>query len=84
MQVKDAQLMYDKETKRHRGNVMSLVTCIVCTFTIFVSFKGFGFVTFETEEAVDEVCSIQYHDIRNKKVTSYSMLCVQLLEPFSG
>ncbi|XP_065890480.1 RNA-binding protein Musashi homolog 1-like isoform X2 [Dysidea avara] len=45
--VKDAQLMYDKETRRHRG---------------------FGFVTFETEEAVDEVCSIQYHDIRNKKV----------------
>ena len=27
-------------------------------------------MTFETEEAVDEVCSIQYHDIRNKKVTS--------------
>lgn len=29
---------------------------------------GFGFVTFEADEAVDEVCSIQYHDIRNKKV----------------
>jgi len=30
-------------------------------------------VTFETEEAVDEVCSIQYHDIRNKKVHLVSM-----------
>lgn len=46
-EVKDAQLMYDKETRRHRG---------------------FGFVTFEADDAVDEVCSIQYHDIRNKKV----------------
>ena len=29
---------------------------------------GFGFVSFETEEPAEKVCSIQYHDIKGKKV----------------
>lgn len=41
---------------------------------IFCFLKGFGFVTFEADDAVDEVCSIQYHDIRNKKVILVALL----------
>ena len=30
--------------------------------------RGFGFVTFTAEEAVDLVCNLHYHTIKNKKV----------------
>lgn len=30
---------------------------------------GFGFVSFESEEPAEKVCSIQYHDIKGKKVS---------------
>lgn len=69
MQVKDAQLMYDKETRRHRGNIQASNVPLLDINLLFLA--GFGFVTFESDEAVDEVCSIQYHDIRNKKVTLF-------------
>jgi RNA-binding protein Musashi len=45
--VTEAQLMFDRNTNRHRG---------------------FGFVSFEAEEPAEKVCSIQFHDIRGKKV----------------
>lgn len=46
-EVTEVQLMFDRNTNRHRG---------------------FGFVSFEDEEPADKVCSIQFHDIRGKKV----------------
>ena len=37
---------------------------------------GFGFVSFETEEPAEKVCSIQYHDIKGKKVHKNLIVCV--------
>ena len=30
--------------------------------------RGFGFVTFDSEDVVEDVCNTHYHHIKNKKV----------------
>ena len=66
----------------HSSSVLAFSSKSGNTFrTHFFFYRvGFGFVSFESEEPAEKVCSIQYHDIKGKKV---SWCLVSLLPRFS-
>lgn len=68
-------LMFDKQTNRHRGELMLLLLLLwtICS-TQYIVVAGFGFVTFQSEDVVDKVCEIHFHEINNKMVRIYTFL----------
>ena len=53
-------------------------------FKICPVFVGFGFVSFETEDVVEQICSKHYYEINNKMVCKRNPIFLLILAKFSS
>jgi len=57
-----------EEVKKYFNQYGSVEDAVMLMDQITKRHRGFGFVTFTSEESVDMVCNLHYHNIKNKKV----------------